>query len=208
MATLLHLDASPMGDVSISRHLTAEFTNSWKLAHPDGTVIVRDVTTSAIPPVNAAWVGAARTPADSLTAEQKATLALSDTLIAELEAADEYVLGTPMHNFGIPSNLKLWIDNVARVNRTFSYATGAPVGLLKGKKATILIASGGSYDAGTATESYNFVEPYLRTILGFLGVTDVSVHSAGGAMALNYGADRQAFLEPHVTSIRASFHTA
>jgi FMN-dependent NADH-azoreductase len=208
MPTLLHLDSSPLGDHSVSRHLTAEFTANWKLANPDGKVITRDTTTSAIPPVNAAWVGAAYTPAEALTPEQKETLALSDALIAELFAADEYVFGVPMHNFGIPSTLKLWIDNVARVNKTFSYATGSPVGLLTGKKAHVLIASGGTYDAGTAMASYNFVEPYIRTVLGFLGVTDVTVIAAGGTMALNYGADRATFLQPHLESIRAQFQAA
>lgn len=110
-----------------------------------------------------------------------------------------------MHNFSIPSTLKLWIDQIARVNRTFSYATGTPVGLLTGKKATFLLASGGNYDAGTAMESLNHAEPYLRTIFGFLGVTEVHFVNAGGAAALNYGADRATFLAPHVESIRARF---
>ena len=201
-STLLHLDSSPMGDYSVSRHLTAEFTRLWKLAHPGGTVLTRDTTTSAIPAVDAAWAAAAYTPADQLSPAQKDHLALSDTLIDELFAADEYVFGVPMHNFSIPSTLKLWIDQVARVNRTFSYATGAPVGLLPGKKATVLIASGGSYDAGTAMAAINFAEPYLRHMLGFLGVTDVRFHTAGGAMVLNYGADRQTFLQPHLEALK------
>ena len=206
--TLLHLDSSPLGETSISRHLSAEFVRNWKLANPDGVVIQRDTTTSAIPPVTAAWVGAAYTPEDALNAGQRELLSLSDSLIAELLAADEFVLGVPMHNFSIPSTLKLWIDQVARVNKTFSYATGRPVGLLTGKRATILIASGGSYDAGTAMASYNHVEPYLRTVFGFLGVTDVTVISAGGASALNYGADRQEFLAPHVAAVQAQFQPA
>ncbi len=206
--TLLHLDSSPLGETSISRHLSAEFVRNWKLANPDGVVIQRDTTTSAIPPVTAAWVGAAYKPEDALNAGQRELLSLSGSLIAELFATDEFVLGVPMHNFSIPSTLKLWIDQVARVNKTFSYATGRPVGLLTGKRATILIASGGSYDAGTAMASYNHVEPYLRTVFGFLGVTDVTVISAGGASALNYGADRQEFLAPHVAAVQAQFQPA
>jgi FMN-dependent NADH-azoreductase len=209
MPTLLDIDSSPLAETSISRQLTAEFVRSWKVANPDGTVVTRDLAKTSILPVTAAWVGAAYTPEDAQTPEQRSLLALSNTLIDELKAADEYVLGVPMHNFSIPSTLKLWIDQVARVNKTFSYATGTPVGLLTGKKATILIASGGKYDAGTAMASFNFVEPYLRTVLGFLGVTDTTFLTAGGASALNYGKiDRKTFLQPHVDSIRAQFHAA
>jgi len=206
--TLLHLDSSPMGDRSISRNLTAEFSRSWQLANPDGLVITRDTTASDIPAVTAAWAGANYTPEPARDPAQRDLLGLSETLVAELTTADEYVIGVPIHNFMVPSTLKLWIDQVARVGKTFSYATGSPVGLLKEKKATIIIASGGSYDAGTALESYNFTEPYLRTVLGFLGVTDVTFISAGGAAVLARGGDRDAFLQPHIDSIRAQFVSA
>jgi FMN-dependent NADH-azoreductase len=209
MPTLFHLDSSPAGDASVSRHLTREFAQNWLLANPSGKVIVRDLTATPIPPVTAAWVAAAYTPEEARTPDQRGLLTLSDSLIAELQAADEYVLGVPMHNFSIPSTLKLWIDQVARVNKTFSYATGSPVGLLTGKKATVVIAAGGIYDAGTAMASYNFVEPYLRTVLGFLGVADTTFLSAGGAAAIMYGkVDRPTFLQPHIDSIRAQFQPA
>jgi FMN-dependent NADH-azoreductase len=209
MPILLDIDSSPLAETSISRQLTAEFVRSWKLATPTGKVITRDLAITSIPPVTGAWVGAAYTPEDSRTPDQRNLLTLSDSLIAELQAADEYVLGVPMHNFSVPSTLKLWIDQVARVNKTFSYATGTPVGLLTGKKATIMIASGGKYDAGTAMASFNFVEPYLRTVFGFLGVTDTTFITAGGAAALNYGRiDRQTFLQPHLESIHAQFQPA
>jgi FMN-dependent NADH-azoreductase len=208
MPTLLDINSSPLGEKSVSRHLTQEFVENWKAAHRGGTVIDRDLTNTPIPPVSGAWVGAAYTPQEARTAEQKELLTLSDTLIGELEAAEEYVLGVPMHNFGVPSVLKLWIDQIARVNKTFSYATGTPVGLLTGKRATVIIASGGIYDKGTAMASFNFVEPYLRTVLGFLGVEDITVIAAGGSAALNYGKiDRQTFLKPHEESIRAQFQT-
>ncbi len=209
MPTLLHLDSSPLGERSVTRHLSAEFVERWKSAHPAGTVITRDLTNTVIPPVNGVWIGAANAPADALTAEQKELTALSDTLIGELVTADEYVFGVPMHNFSIPSTLKLWIDQIARRNQTFSYATGAPVGLLKGKKAHVITSSGGSYDVGTALASLNFVEPYLRSLLGFIGVADVSFVNVGGAAALLYGqVDHETFLKPHVASIRALFQAA
>ncbi len=209
MSTLLHLDSSPLGGASISRHLTGEFVVNWKLANPNGKIINRDLTATAIPPVSGAWVGAAYTPEDARTPEQRELLALSDTFIDELSAAEEYVIGVPMHNFGVPSVLKLWIDQIARVGKTFSYASGAPEGLLKGKKVTFVVASGGVYDEGTAMASYNFVVPYLRTVFGFLGVTDTNFVSASGAAAVMYGKiDRESFLQPHVESIRGQFQPA
>jgi FMN-dependent NADH-azoreductase len=148
------------------------------------------------------------TPEPNRDAAQKELLTLSDALIDELIADDEIVIGVAIHNFLIPSTLKAWIDYVARSGRTFSYATGSPVGLLKNKKATIVIASGGSYDTGTAMESYNFTEPYLRWVLAFIGITDTTFISAGGAGALMRGGNREEFLQPHIESIRAQFAKA
>jgi FMN-dependent NADH-azoreductase len=203
MSTLLHVDSSPMGAASVSRHLSATFTEHWKKAHAGGTVVTRDLTTSGLVSITAAWVAAAYTPAEARTAEQKQVLALSDTLVGELTAADEIAIGVSMHNFGVPSVMKQWIDQIARVGVTFAYVDGAPKGLLTGKKITFLIAAGGTYGAGTATASLNFVEPYLKTIFGFLGVSDVTFHTAGGAAALNYGANREEFLQPHDEAVAA-----
>jgi FMN-dependent NADH-azoreductase len=197
MPTLLHIDSSPMGDHSISRHLTSIFVDHWKRSNPEGTVLTRDLAATELTPVTAAWVQAAYTPEPARTAEQKEALAVSDTLIGELQAADEYVFGVPMYNFGVPGIYKEWIDQIARVGVTFSYTDGVPKGLLTGKKATILISAGGNYDPGTATAGLNFVEPYLKAVLGFLGVTDITFHTAGGAASLNYGVDRGDFLKPH-----------
>jgi FMN-dependent NADH-azoreductase len=209
MPTLLHLDSSPLGEASISRNLSHHFVDAWKVLHPLSSVITRDLTQTPIPPVTGAWVGASYTPEDARTPEQKELLKLSDGLIAELQTADEYVFGVPMHNFGIPSTLKLWIDQIARAGKTFAYINGKPEGLLKGKKATFLIASGGVYDAGTAMASFNFVEPYLRTVFGFLGIVDTTFINAGGAAALNYGKiDRQTVLQPHIDSIQKHLHAA
>lgn len=209
MPILLQVDSSPLGENSISRHLSSEFVRNWKKANPDGKVITRDLTTTSLQPVTGEWVGSAYTPENARTPAQREVLTTSDALIAELEVADEYVFGVPMHNFGIPSVLKLWIDQISRAGKTFSYANGTPEGLLKGKKATFLVASGGVYDPATVMASFNFVEPYLRAVFGFLGVTDVTFISAGGSAALNYGKiDRETFLQPHVDSIRAQFQAA
>jgi FMN-dependent NADH-azoreductase len=209
MPTLLVVNSSPFSETSVSRGLTSEYVENWKKANPNGKVITRDLTASNLQTIDAAWVGAAYTPKDARSAEQNETLALSDTLLAELKAADEYVLGVPMHNFAVPSVLKLWIDQIARAGESFAYVDGAPQGLLIGKKATFLVASGGAYGADTAMASFNHVEPYLRTVFGFLGVTDTSFLSAGGAAALMYGKiDRATFLEPHFEVIRSQFVAA
>jgi FMN-dependent NADH-azoreductase len=207
MPTLLHLDSSPL-ETSISRELAREFVKTWKDSNPDGSVIYRDLAANAPSPVDTAWIYSAYTPEASRTPEQKAALALSDELIAELEQADEYVIGAAMHNFSIPSVLKLWIDQVARAGRTFTYSEAGPKGLLVGKKATIIVASGGVYQPGTPMGALNFVDPYLKTVLGFLGVTEVTVVSAGGAAQLMSGTvDRNVFLQPHLEQVRTAAAT-
>jgi FMN-dependent NADH-azoreductase len=204
MPTLLKIDSSPMGERSISRKLTAEFANTWIKAHPGGNVISRDLTVLDIPVVKGDWVAAAFTPEEARTPEQKGALAVSDSLISDLERADEYVVGVPMHNFSIPSTLKLWIDQIARVGKTFAYGASGPKGLLTGKKATLLMASGGVYEHGSVLAAFNFVTPYLRTVFGFLGVTDVTFINAEGTSQLNAGTiDPQVFLAPSLERVNA-----
>ncbi len=204
MPTLLHIDSSPL-ESSISRELTREFVKTWKAAHPDGAVIYRDLSLHTPKAIDAAWIGASYTPVDARTPEQTALLAPSEELIGELEKADEYVFGVAMHNFSIPSTLRLWIDQIARAGRTFSYGAAGPKGLLEGKKATLLVASGGVYEAGTPMEAYNFTDPYLKTVLGFLGVTDVTIVTAGGAAQVAMGAvDRDTFLKPKLEQVRSA----
>jgi FMN-dependent NADH-azoreductase len=204
MPTLLQLDASPL-ETSVSRELTREFVASWKTANPGGTVLYRDLARLTPEPISQPWIHAAYTPADSRTAEQKALLATSEALIRELEAADEIVIGVPMHNFSVPASLKLWIDQIVRSGRTFSYGATGPAGLLKGKKATLLVASGGVYSPGTPAAAFDFGEPYLKTILGFIGITDVRTFTVGGVAQLMSGAiDRGTLLGPTLEQIRAT----
>lgn len=203
MSTLLHLDSSPLYGRSVSRELTGVFVTQWRSSHPGGTVIHRDLSATPIPPVDAEWVNASFTPEQSRTREQSQLLALSDSLIAELELADEYVFGVPMHNFSVPSVLKLWIDQIVRTGRTFSYDGGTPRGLISGKKATFLVATGANYAPQTPFAPYNFVEPYLRSVFGFLGVTDATFLTAGGTSALSHGADRASFLRPHLEAVQS-----
>ncbi|MBW8746725.1 MAG: NAD(P)H-dependent oxidoreductase, partial [Acidobacteria bacterium] len=182
--------------------------STWKAAHPDGQVVVRDLTATVLWPITAEWIGAAFTPEDQRAGQQAELLKLSDALIAELENADEYVFGVPMHNFSVPSSLKLWIDQIARVGKTFSYGENGPKGLITGKKATFLLATGGVYGPGSAMESLNFVEPYLRSAFGFLGVTDTTFLTAGGTSALRYGQDRDTFLQPHLEAVQLHAQSA
>ena len=204
MPTLLAIEVSPRHEFSTSRKLTALFIERWKAAYPSSAVVVRDLMKTPPPFVDLAWIGGAFTPREQHSPESAAAIKVSDDFVAELKAADHIVIGTPMFNFSIPAVLKAYIDQIVRVGVTVSANN---VGLLTGKKATVIIASGGIYDKGTAMASFNFVEPYLRTVLGFLGVTDTTFLAAGGASALNYGKiDRQTFLQPHVDSIRAQFH--
>lgn len=202
MPTLLHLDSSPL-ESSISRELTREFVKTWTSAHPEGTVIYRDLAANPPKPVDAAWIYSIFTPDASRTPEQKALLTSSEELISELEKADEYVFGVAMHNFSIPSVLKLWIDQIVRSGRTFAYGESGPKGLLQGKKATVLIASGGVYEVGTPAGAFNFIEPYLKAIFGFIGITEVKFVTTGGVQQVLTGAvDRETFLKPTLERVR------
>ncbi len=206
MPTLLRIDSSPLGsEASFSRQLTTEFVHQWQRTHADGKVITRDLNTTKLQAISAEWIGAAYTPEATRSPNQQDVLTLSNQLIAELESADEYVIGVAMHNFSIPAVLKLWIDQIARVGKTFSYENGTPAGLLRNKKVTFFLASGGVYDQGTPMAVMNFVEPYLRSLFGFIGVTDVRFITAGGTGKVHYGIDRQTILQPALESIRAQF---
>lgn len=205
MATLLKIDVSPRGDHSISRKLGAEFLEQWQQAHAGGAVIARDLAKTDMPFVDMPWILGAYSPEESRNDEQKAALKLGDELIAELEKADEYVITTPMYNFAVPAALKAWIDHVVRVGKTFKTTpNGGYEGLLSGKKATVIVASAGSYEAGTPAETYNAETPYLKQLLGFLGVTDTVVVQVGGTYKVDGGHasvdDLIAPLKPQITS--------
>jgi FMN-dependent NADH-azoreductase len=172
--------------------MTAEFVTAWKKAHPQGQVIKRDLSALPLPHVTDRWVKARDTAPASLTAEQSKELALSDQLIDELFAADVIVLGSPMYNFNISAALKAWIDLIVRQGRTVDFTVRPPKALLLGKKLVVITARGGNYASGTPTASFDFQEPYLRHILGAIGLTDVTfIH-----------ADRQLYGEEVATASR------
>ncbi|GAC1358971.1 MAG: FMN-dependent NADH-azoreductase AzoR1 [Acidobacteriaceae bacterium] len=188
MPHLLKLDVSPRGDHSLSRRLGRQFLADWQKNHPGAQVTTRDLATSNLPFVDLQWIAGAYTPPDKHTAEHKAALRISDELLAELNAADHLLITTPMYNFAVPAVLKAWIDHIVRVGKTFAITPeGGYRGLLEGKKATVLIASSGAYPPGTPYESYDQEIPYLRLILGFIGITDVTFVRGGGTAAISAG---------------------
>ncbi|TXN00168.1 FMN-dependent NADH-azoreductase [Methylobacterium sp. WL64] len=180
MPSLLTIEVSPRLESSTSRKLTALFVQEWRAANGDGRVVVRDLAKTVPPFVDAPWIGGAFTPPEQHSPESAAAIAISDDLVAELQAADHLVIGTPMYNFSIPASLKAWIDHVVRVGVTVSTAN---VGLLTGKKATVIIATGGDFGPGSPVEGYNLASGYLRQVLGWIGITDVRIVLAGRARA-------------------------
>lgn len=170
--TVLHIDASARLTGSTSRVLSARIVE--KLG---GEVTRRDLT-DAIPQIDETWVNANFTPADQRTTEQAETLALSDSLIAEIKAADVLVFGVPIYNFGVPAALKAWIDQIARAGVTFRYTENGPEGLLEGKRAVIAVASGGT----PAGSDIDFATGYMRHIMGFIGIHDVELVTADRMM--------------------------
>jgi FMN-dependent NADH-azoreductase len=165
MTQVLKIDASGRSDGSVSRELSDRIAK--RLAQ-GGRIAARDLN-NHLPFIDEEWIGANFTPADDRTDEQKQKLALSDSLIAELRAADTLVIGTPVYNFGIPATLKTWVDHIARAGVTFRYTENGPEGLLEGKKAVVAYASGG-VPLGAPVDH---VTPYLKTVLEFVGITDV-----------------------------------
>ena len=186
---VLRVDASARGEPSVTRQLADLMLRELDERVPDLSVARRDVA-AGLPFVDAAWVGANQTEPDARDAAQRRTLALSDELVAEVMAADVLVIATPIYNFSVPASLKAWIDQVARARLTFRYTEHGPQGLLAGKKAYVLVATGGT-EVGSEID---FATPWLKFVLGFLGITDIEVIAADRGM-LRGDAARQSAAE-------------
>jgi FMN-dependent NADH-azoreductase len=186
MSTILVVTASPRGERSVSRALTSTFAELWAEKHPEDTILLRDVGHHPVPHVTEPWVVGSFAPPDAQTAESKAAIAVSDSLVEEFLSADRYIFGVPMYNFNIPSTFKAYIDQLVRPGKTFGVGPTGYEGLVKNKKALFVTSSGGSYTPGSAAAALNFQEPYLRAIFGFMGVTDLKFIAAE---SLNQGAD-------------------
>ena len=151
------------------------------------------------------WIIGALSPPDQLTDRHKSALAISDTLIAELLEADQIVIGTPMYNFAVPAVVKAWIDHIVRIGKTVTYVATGREGLAKGRNVVVTVASGGSYDKASGMEAYNYEIPYLRHILAFIGITDVTFVQAGGTMRVAQGqVSSEEFLAPLLKQIKAA----
>jgi FMN-dependent NADH-azoreductase len=178
---LLHIDSSILGQGSVSRILSAEMVAALKAGRPDVEVTYRDLSAQPLGHLTAGHLGALQgTPVDP---PLESDVAAGKTALEEFLAADVVVVGAPMYNFGIPSQLKAWIDRLAVAGKTFRYDAMGPEGLCGGKKVIIASSRGGVFSAGTPTAAFDFQETYLRALFGFLGITDVTfVRAEGVAM--------------------------
>ncbi|MDR3762828.1 MAG: FMN-dependent NADH-azoreductase [Acidobacteriota bacterium] len=179
MKQILVVESSPRGSESASRQLTANLRDRLQAKFPDAKFVERDLAAAALPHLDARMVKAISTKDPGEAASLKEVLSLSDHLTDELLASDLLVIASPMWNFGMPSSLKAWIDHVVRAGRTFQYAGAGVEGLARGKKAILVLSSGGIFTEGP-WKQWDSVEPYLRQILGFIGITDVQTVRAQG----------------------------
>lgn len=176
MSHVLVIESSARQEGSVSRQLTQAFIEQWKKANAADTVQVRDLAREPLPHLDMDLLGGWMKPAEQRSAAEQAAAQRSDTLVAELKAADVLVLAAPMYNFAIPSTLKSWLDHVLRAGVTFQYTAEGPKGLLTGKRAYVLTARGGVYP----DPAFDHQAPYLRQVLAFIGITDVEfIHAEG-----------------------------
>ncbi|MEE1867248.1 FMN-dependent NADH-azoreductase [Pseudomonas auratipiscis] len=182
MSRVLVIESSARQQGSISRQLTADFVSQWQAVHPADQVTLRDLAVNPVPHLDANLLGGWMKPEDQRNADELQALARSNELTDEVLAADVLVLAAPMYNFTIPSTLKAWLDHVLRAGVTFKYTETGPQGLLTGKKAYVLTARGGIHAGATSDHQ----EPYLRQVMAFIGIHDVTfIHAEG----LNLGGD-------------------
>ena len=183
---LLHIDSSILGQQSATRELGAAWVNNWLSQHPRGDVQHLDLTRDPLAHLSGE-IFAARSTQNTSSEQLARDVEADQSALASFLAADVVVIGAPMYNFSIPSQLKAWIDRIVVAGKTFRYTANGPEGMVKGKKAVLVISRGGIYSAGPAS-SLDFQETYLRGVLGFIGITDVEVIRAEG---LAMGADKR-----------------
>ena len=183
--TVLHIDSGILGDHSVSRRLTAAVAAQIRAEQPGAAVTYRDLVADPLPHLSGVHLMAANAKPEDVDAQVAADNAQSAAVLDEFLAADTVILGVPMYNFSLPSQLKAWIDRIAVAGKTFRYTAEGPEGLAKGKKVIVVSTRGGHYSAGPAAVM-DHQESYLKAVLGFLGITDIEVVRAEG---LNLSAD-------------------
>jgi len=179
MKKILNITSSINGENSYSIKLADAIIARIHSVYPGSTIVTYDLAKNPIPHLDAAHFDAFQVPAELRTADQQGAAHYSDTAVSDLMAADFVVIGVPFYNFGVPSTLKAWIDHVIRAGITFNYGEQGPVGLVAGKKVFLAVASGGIYSEGPMS-AYDSSVPYLKNLLGFLGMTDVTTFRAEG----------------------------
>lgn len=185
---LLHLDSSILGEGSASRQLSADIVAKYNADHAVVAVAYRDLAAEPVPHLSGALFAAANGADIKIEGELQRDIALSDELLSEFLAADVVVIGLGLYNFTVPSQLKAWVDRVVVRGKTFSYGETGPQGLLGGKKVVLAVARGGFYGPQSPMAAWEHAESYLRTLFGFLGVTDLEVVIAEG---LSVGAEQR-----------------
>lgn len=186
MTRILRIDSSAQAEGSITRTMLDRI--EARVGQAD---LRRDLGEDALPQIDRGWVAASRAPEAERTADQRAALALSDALIAEIEAADLLLIGVPIYNFGVPGALKIWVDLICRPGVTFRYDVAGPEGLLRGKSAILAVASGGT-EVGSEAD---FATAYMRHVLAFVGITDTTVVATDRHMARGDDAPREARMQ-------------
>lgn len=182
---LLHIDSSILGTNSVSRELTANVARQWAAQHPGTQVDYLDLAQDAPSHLNQESLGfRLGLSAAQLSDAQKRENAISEALVTQFLAADVVVVGAPLYNFSVPSQLKAWIDRIAQAGRTFKYTESGPVGLAAGKTVIVVSSRGGVYSTSDAGQAMEHQESYLKVVFGFFGITDVRIVRAEG---LNMG---------------------
>ncbi len=202
MTRLLVVETSPRGDHSISRNMTRLFTAEWRAAHPGGDVVVRDLMETDLQFVNAPWLQAYFTSAERHSPEMKEALRLSDELVAEILAADQIAIATPVYNYNVPAALKAWVDHIVRKGMTLGFDGK---GLVTGKRATVLLASGGAYTEGSPIRDRDIATQYLRLSLNVIGITDMTVVAGGGAKVVDM---REQTMDGFIDTLRPQIEEA
>jgi FMN-dependent NADH-azoreductase len=189
MSKLLFVKSSLFGQDGKSTQIASEFVEALRRVRPGITVVERNLDADSIPHLSGATMAALMTPSEKRTKDQDQAVAFADSLIEEVESADTLVLAVPMYNFSVPSTFKAWIDHITRAGRTFRYGAAGPEGLLKGKKVFLIVSRGGVYTGDSPAKPLDFQEPYLRSMLGFLGLDDLTfIHVEGLQVSLESAA--------------------